>query len=109
MWREQAVTDQVPQAPLPLLVTGTTLRHVLAARIALAIKESPQAPPSGEVGFKSVADPVLYRHPRFNGRLPEALSVLEQRWYEAGAGINSVKVSPAVSTGVLGAFGFIKE
>lgn len=23
-------------------------------------------------------DPVLYRHPRFKGQLPEALSVLEQ-------------------------------
>ena len=47
MGRERAVTDQVPQPPLALSITRTTLRHVLAARIALAIKESPQTPPSG--------------------------------------------------------------
>lgn len=62
-----------------------------------------------EVGFRSVADPVLYRHPRFKGHLPEALSSLEQHWYEQGAGVNSVKVRLATLAGQLEAFGFVKE
>jgi histidyl-tRNA synthetase len=62
-----------------------------------------------EVGFRSVADPVLYHHPRFKGQLPEALSVLEQHWYVEDAGVNSVKIRPAISAGLLEAFGFVKE
>jgi hypothetical protein len=62
-----------------------------------------------EVGFRGVADPVLYLHPRFKGHLPEALSILEWRYYEEGAGINSVKVRPATSAGLLEPFGFVKE
>jgi hypothetical protein len=62
-----------------------------------------------EVGFRSVANPVLYHHPRFKGQLPEALSALEQRWYEQGAGVNSIKVCPATSVGLFEAFGFVKE
>lgn len=62
-----------------------------------------------EVGFRCVADPVLYHHPRFKGQLPEALSALEQRWYEQGAGVDSVKVRPATAAGRLEEFGFVKE
>lgn len=62
-----------------------------------------------EVGFRSVADPVLYHHPRFKGQLPEALSGLEQHWYEQGTGVNSVKVSLATLTAQLEAFRFVKE
>lgn len=62
-----------------------------------------------EVGFRVVADPVLYLHPRFKGQLPEALSLLEQHRYEEGAGINSIKVRPARSTVILESFGFVKE
>jgi hypothetical protein len=56
-----------------------------------------------------VADPVLYHHPRFKGQLPEALSVMEQHWYVEDAGVNSVKIRPAISAGLLEAFGFVKE
>jgi hypothetical protein len=62
-----------------------------------------------EVGFRSVADPVLFHHPRFKGSLPEALSSLEQHWYEEGAGVNSVKVCLASLAGQLESFGFVKE
>jgi hypothetical protein len=62
----------------------------------------------GEVGFSSMSDPVLYHHPRFKGNMPEALSVLEQHWYEQGAGVDSVKISPATLTGQFEAFGFVK-
>ena len=62
-----------------------------------------------EVGFRSVADPVLFSHPRYKGHLPEALSALEQHWYEEGQGVNSIKVRPATSAGQLEAFCFVKE
>ncbi len=45
--RERAIADQVPDAPLSLSVTGTTLRYVLATRIALAVEETAQRAPSG--------------------------------------------------------------
>lgn len=38
------------------------------------------------VGFLGGPDPVLYLHPRFGGRLPEALLALERKSYDAGAG-----------------------
>lgn len=38
------------------------------------------------VGFLGGPDPILYLHPRFKGRLPEALLNLERRQYDAGAG-----------------------
>lgn len=62
-----------------------------------------------EVGFKSVTTPTLYYHPRFNGHLPSAFSVLEQRWYENGLGLNSIKTRPTTSTNLLEPLGFIKE
>lgn len=62
-----------------------------------------------EVGFRSVANPVLYRHPRFNGHLPDAFSVLEHHWYEHGLGVNSIKTRPTTSAKLLEPFGFVKE
>lgn len=62
-----------------------------------------------QVGFNSVAMPVLYHHPRFYGHLPEALSLLEQHWYEQGMGINSVKIRPRTSDNLLEALGFVRE
>jgi hypothetical protein len=37
------------------------------------------------VGLRGGADPVLYLHPRFKGRLPDALLTHERRTYDAGA------------------------
>lgn len=37
------------------------------------------------VGFQGCSEPVLYRHPRFTGKLPEALLQLEQRQYDEAA------------------------
>ncbi len=62
-----------------------------------------------EVGFKSVAAPVLYQHPRFKRYLPEALSGLEQRWYEDGMGVDSIKTRQASSANLLESLGFIRE
>lgn len=59
------------------------------------------------VGFRAVDPPVLYCHPRFNGHLPAALSGLETRWYEHGAGVNSIKVRPATYTHLLEPLGFM--
>ena len=38
------------------------------------------------VGFTGGPDPILYLHPRFRGRLPEALLTLERKTYDAEAG-----------------------
>ncbi len=54
------------------------------------------------VGFKADSDPVLYVHPRFAGKLPEALLALECRSYDAAN--HSIKVRPAKRTGVLRQF-----
>ena len=62
-----------------------------------------------KIGFHSVDDPVLYHHPRFKGHLPEALTVLEQRWYEHGMGVNSIKIRPSTSGNLLEPLEFVKE
>jgi hypothetical protein len=50
-----------------------------------------------------IPDPILYRHPRFFGRLPQTLRDLEQRSLDAkGTGI---EVSPSRKPGMLGFFG----
>ena len=45
------------------------------------------------VGFNTCSGPVLYRHPRFLGTLPEALLQLEQRTYNGS--INEIQVEPS--------------
>ena len=59
-----------------------------------------------EVGFPSVADPVLYLHPRFDGALPESLKRLEQRTYKESVG---VCVEPATIHNFVGALGFVSR
>jgi hypothetical protein len=59
------------------------------------------------VGFTGGPDPVLYLHPRFGGRLPEALVALERRSYDARAGAIVIKEPSA--TGVLGALKFVSR
>ena len=59
------------------------------------------------VGFQGGHDPVLYLHPRFEGRLPEALQALKRRIYDAEVGaIVTVETS---TTGVLGALRFVSR
>jgi len=41
-----------------------------------------------KVGFRRVADPIFYLHPRFHGRLPNSLEKLEQRTYREGKGVS---------------------
>ena len=59
-----------------------------------------------EVGFPAVADPVLYLHPRFDGKLPESLRRLEQRTHKEGVG---VYVEPATLHDFVGALGFVSR
>lgn len=47
-------------------------------------------------------DPILYRHPRFKGSLPDALLVLRQRSLEGRA----IRDVPAVRTGIADGIGF---
>ena len=59
------------------------------------------------VGFLGGPDPVLYLHPRFEGRLPEGLEALERRTYDAEVGA-IVTVEPS-TPGVLGALRFVSR
>ncbi len=45
------------------------------------------------VGFNTCFGPVLYRHPRYLGTLPEALLQLEQRTYNES--INTIQIEPS--------------
>lgn len=45
------------------------------------------------VGFNACTVPVLYRHPRFSGILPEALLQLEQRMYNEES--NEIQIQPS--------------
>lgn len=45
------------------------------------------------VGFNACTSPVLYRHPRFSGILPEALLRLEQRMYNEK--FNEIQIQPS--------------
>ena len=51
------------------------------------------------VGFNSCVGPVLYRHPRFSGMLPEALLQLEQRTYNES--INKIEIEPSKVPGLI--------
>lgn len=59
------------------------------------------------VGFLGGHDPILYLHPRFEGRLPEALEALERRTYDAEAG--AIVTKKPSTTGVLGALRFVSR
>ena len=59
------------------------------------------------VGFLGGPDPILYLHPRFGGRLPEALLTLERRTYDAGAG--KIVMREPSKTGVLDALKFVSR
>ena len=59
------------------------------------------------VGFLGGPDPVLYLHPRFEGRLPEALQALERRIYDAQVGA-IVTIEPS-TTSVLGHLRFVSR
>lgn len=59
------------------------------------------------VGFMGGPDPVLYLHPRFGGRLPEALLALETRGYDARAG--AIIVDGPSAADVVGALNFVSR
>ena len=58
-------------------------------------------------GFMGGADPVLYLHPRFGGRLPGALLALEKRSYDAQAG--GIVVDGPSTAGVMGTLNFVSR
>jgi hypothetical protein len=60
------------------------------------------------VGFLGGPDPVLYLHPRFEGRLPEALQPLERRTYDAEV-VGAIVTEEPSTTGVLGALRFVSR
>ena len=57
------------------------------------------------VGLRGGVDPVLYLHPRFVGRLPDALLTLERRAYDANA--QGIVIREPSVTGVLEALNFV--
>jgi hypothetical protein len=59
------------------------------------------------VGFLGGPDPILYLHPRFGGRLPNALLDLERRSYDAGTG--KIIVREPSETGVLSRMRFVSR
>ncbi len=59
------------------------------------------------VGFLGGPDPVLYLHPRFGGRLPEALVALENRRYDAEA--RKIIASKPALTNVLNELNFVSR
>jgi len=59
------------------------------------------------VGFLGGPDPMLYLHPRFEGRLPEVLEALERRTYDAEVG--AIVAEEPSTTGVLGVLRFVSR
>lgn len=57
------------------------------------------------VGLRGGPDPVLYLHPRFEGKIPDALLSLEQRSYDCDA--NRVRTHMSSVTGLLDKIGFV--
>lgn len=60
-----------------------------------------------DLGMLSARDPVLYVHPRFDGRFPEALMRLERRTFDPEG--NGIATVPSCSAGLLRALGFPPE
>lgn len=59
------------------------------------------------VGFPPCPLPILYRHPRYKGVLPQALTVLEQRAYDLQ--INAIVRTPGTSTHLMDKLHFVKN
>jgi len=59
------------------------------------------------VGFLGGPDPILYLHPRFEGRLPEALGALERGTYDTE--LDAIVIEEPSSTGILGALRFVSQ
>lgn len=57
------------------------------------------------VGFNACTAPVLYRHPRFSGILPEALLKLEQRMYNEES--NEIQIQPSKAQGLVERLNFV--
>ncbi len=57
------------------------------------------------VGFNACTAPVLYRHPRFSGVLPEALLQLEQRMYNEES--NEIQIQPSKAQGLVERLNFV--
>lgn len=58
------------------------------------------------VGLRGGSDPVLYLHPRFQGRLPGALRTLELRTYDAET--EGVVIREPSTSGILEKLGFVR-
>lgn len=58
-------------------------------------------------GSDGEADPVLYRHPRYQGSLPRALLDLSQRRFDAALG--TIERQPAKREDILGALNFVSR
>jgi hypothetical protein len=78
----------------------------------LFAKKRPEAPTYAGVlaftgvGWRGVPDPVLYLHPRFNGNLPQALGMFEQRTYTERLGVN---IRPAQGRSILQEMNFVPD
>jgi hypothetical protein len=57
------------------------------------------------VGFNTCTAPVLYRHPRFSGVLPEALLQLEQRIYNEES--NEIQIQPSKAQSLVERLNFV--
>ena len=57
------------------------------------------------VGFNACTVPVLYRHPRFSGVLPEAILQLEQRMYNEES--NAIQIQPSRAQGLVERLNFV--
>jgi hypothetical protein len=57
------------------------------------------------IGFHACTAPVLYRHPRFSGILPEAIVQLEQRIYNAES--NTIQIQPSTARGLVEQLNFV--
>ena len=63
-----------------------------------------------KVGFLECADPVLWVHPRFEGRFPRALNDLETRHAPYAPDVDpTVIIRPAKKTNLLGNLGFVEK
>lgn len=56
----------------------------------------------GRVGISGANDPILYRHPRYEGSLPRELHELRQRFLDGGA----IRDAPPGRTGIMSALRF---
>jgi hypothetical protein len=57
------------------------------------------------VGFNACSAPVLYRHPRFSGVLPEAILQLEQRMYNEES--NEIHIQPSKAQALVERLNFV--